>query len=117
MLVIEGKAGKIIEIDKMLKDMDINTTLFINISEMTNPETALSNPFAYVYTAEKSVWRTVDYIMSNVNDFKKFKTIIFYANCNINDIKHIRAVEVELGARCIVTVQNSESEELKIYEI
>lgn len=112
MIVIEGKAQKSIKLVELLKERNKDEyILFIDKKWGNSPVFQDINGFI------ANTDDFMSYYQHNKSDLKKYKTVAIYFNIDPEDIDAFKELERHLRVELIITVQNNDLEELKVYEI
>lgn len=112
MLVIEGRVGKSLKLQEIINKHDGKVLMLdaVGVNFMQG-----DNLFVVSISLE-TLWAT-----NSINDYmdtiRKFDTIIFETNDNKEMINSYKQLENLIDRKCIVTIQNNDVENIKVYEI
>lgn len=121
MKVIEGKAGKSIAIENILKENKDKRILMIDnvkIPVLYNRE--FENLYFMSYENNKEMWKNFieDRYMDDFYKYIKendFEMIIFETNDNASCLDNYKFIEDKIKVPLIVTIQNNDLNDLNIY--
>lgn len=112
MLVIEGYAGKSLEVAKYIDSLGSQSVLIISCDDKAFNGLSKNNVFYYTETDIKNIVETIG--------FYTFKHIIFYQNVKREDIDTFKRLEGVFGLEAVLTVQTPDSEnprEVTMYNV
>lgn len=115
MLVIEGKSGKSLELERILKEKSDQISFAVIDTVKLNPFEI--NNVDHVYMWYEDIEDLI--YAANSEHFRKFDCIVFSVNLVNKDdeILKIKDFEVRSGKKVIVTVQNNLMGEISIYRL
>lgn len=114
MLIIEGKTGKSLKLQKIINKCKEKILIVDTVG--IHHILADNNNLSILPMSLEKLWNgTV--IGDYLNEIRKFDIIIFETNDKKEKVDSYKRLENLIGKKCIVTIQNNDLENINIYEI
>lgn len=112
MLVIEGRAEKSLKLQEIVNGYEGRLLMF----DAVGVDFMQGDNLYVVSISLETLWAT-----NSINDYmdtiREFDLIIFETNDNKEMTNNYKELENLIDRKCIVTIQNNDMENIKIYEI
>ncbi|MGZ9868151.1 hypothetical protein ACU3L3_06990 [Priestia endophytica] len=115
MIIIEGKQGKSRKLEEYIKEKVHGSSVIIDyvgvliLGDVTN--------HYFVEGDNVSPETAIEDFKEHYEEFKQFETVSFYVNASPEMIPKFKKLEEESDHNIIITIQNNELSEVKVYEL